>query len=264
MSLTREQIIEAIQSELVQKDFALALWEGGSTAMGRSDQWSDVDLQLLVADGQVEAAWQAMEAALQRLSTIELRYEVPQPSWHGHWQAFYRLAEASPFLLIDFCVIQQSSPNRFLEPEQHGQAIILFDKTGNLLPGPSEAAPMAEKLARRIPLLEVTGEMFHCFVDKEVARGRNVDAFHYYQSLVLGRLVEALRIRYAPWRFNFGLRYLSHELPPELYRQVEPLLFVANPQELLAKKEAAVELLRKTLAEVRQMNLVEALESARG
>ncbi len=32
-----------------------------------------------------------VERALESVSPIALRFEVPQPTWHGHYQAFYRL-----------------------------------------------------------------------------------------------------------------------------------------------------------------------------
>lgn len=80
---------------------------------------------------------------------------------------------------------------------------------------------------------------------------------------VLDRLVEALRIRYCPWRYNFGMRYLQADLPSDVYAQVEQLSFVGTPQELSTKKALALEVLRLTLAELKCKDLVSHLEQFR-
>lgn len=259
----RKVLLKALQQELEPLDYVLALWEMGSTAMGRADQWSDLDLLVLVRDGYVAETQQQIEQALLRVQPLGLRFELPSPTWHGHWQAFYRLQRTSPYLLIDLIIIEESHPNRFLEPELHGRPRVYFDKQGLIRPVVTPAAEFAAKLRQRLPLLEVPAELFHPFVDKELIRGREIDALHFYQGLLIPRLIEALRMRYSPWRYSFGLRYLSHDLPPEVYAQVHPLVFVSDPAELPVKKTRAMALLRQTLAELRHLDLVALLEESR-
>lgn len=259
----REAILQALAGELEVSDQVLALWEAGSRAMGRADDQSDLDLMAIVADGQVAAIHERVGAALRRLAPIEIEWVVPQPAWHGHWQTFYRLEGTNPLLLIDICLMERKSKNWFLEPEIHGSPAVLFDKEGLVPQPPSDAAVFAERLAKRLPLLDVPLELFHRFVEKELQRGRVVDALSYYQGIVVPRLVEALRMRYSPWRFNFGLRYLNDDLPADLYAQVRDLVYVAGPEELADKKERAVNLLRATLQELRGVDLVALLEQSR-
>jgi hypothetical protein len=104
------------------------MWLGGSAAFKRSDEWSDIDLQVDVADERAGEILPRVEAALERLSPIDLKFEVPQPSWHGHIQAIYRLKHASPYLLVDIAVIKSSNPNKFLQPEIHGEAVALSQR----------------------------------------------------------------------------------------------------------------------------------------
>ncbi len=263
MTLSREQILGALRAVLEPAEFAQAFYEAGSTAMKRADQWSDLDLQVIICDGKVDETVSLVEGALSALSPTELRYEVPRPAWHGHWQCFYKLEGASPYLLIDLCIMEASNPNRFLEPEIHGSPAVLFDKAGLTMQVPSDAKVFAGRLRQRIPLHEAVVEMMHGFVDKEILRGRYVDAFSYYHGLVLGRLVELLRIRHCPWRYNFGFRYLERDLPAALHQEVQSLLFVAGPQELAAKKSRAVALIRSTLAELQVLDLQSELEQSR-
>ncbi|HYG57937.1 MAG TPA: hypothetical protein VD902_07705, partial [Symbiobacteriaceae bacterium] len=179
------------------------------------------------------------------------------------WQAFYRLQDAGPYLLVDFVVLEEKHPSRFLEPEMHGTPTIYFDRKGLIGPAATDVADFAAKLQKRLPLLEVPAEMFHAFVDKEVRRGRELDALHFYQGLLLNRLVETLRIRYSPWRYNFGMRYLWRDLPHETYAALCALAYVKDMAELPAKKAQAMDLLRRTLAEVRELDLADHLERNR-
>lgn len=260
---TRQRILQAVIAETQVHPEIQGLWEQGSAAMGRADELSDLDLNLLVTDGQVAAGWEVVERALRRVAPIELRYELAQPTWHGNWQAFYRLEGTSPFLLIDLCVLEVSTKSRFLEPEMHGKPIVYFDKLGWVQQAPSDPVPVAERIQQRLPTLGLTLELFSPFVRKEVMRGRVLDALHFYNNFVVPRLIEALRSRYAPWRHSFGMRYLGHDLPAELYAEVQELLFVADPSELPGKTERAVALFHQTVAEIEALDLVQWLEESR-
>lgn len=259
----RERIVGRLLQEMEQMDQVLAFWEAGSRATGRADDMSDLDLQVLVTDGTVDETVQRLEAVLAELGPVNLRYEVPQPSWHGAWQAFYRLEGLSPLLMVDLVILEEKNPNRFLEPEIHGTPVVYLDRKGLITQPPTDSAAFAERLRKRLPLLEAPAELFHPFVEKELARGRAVDGLSFYQGLVLSRLVEVLRIRHCPWRYNFGQRYLQFDLPPALYEQVRDLAYIASPDELPAKKERAVALFRQTLAEVKELDLQALLEQTR-
>lgn len=259
----RQALVQTLREALEPADFILAFWEAGSAAMGTADQWSDLDLQVVVTDGQVEATRQLVEAALTGIAPIDLKFEVPQPSWHGHWQAFYRLQGVDPLLLIDLVIMEEKTPGRFLEPEIHGKPVVYLDRQGVTEPQPTDAAAQAARMQKRLPLLELPAELFHRFVEKELRRGREVDAMSFYQGVVLNRLVEALRMRYCPWRYNFGMRYLQRDLPPIIYGEVEHLTFVAQATELPAKTNRAMGLLRVTLNELKGMNLAAHLEAHR-
>jgi hypothetical protein len=48
-------------------------------------------------------------------------------------------------------------------------------------------------------------------------------------------LAEILRMRYCPARWDFGLRYLDRDLPPEVYDHVRDLVFVRDLEDLKTK-----------------------------
>lgn len=249
-TLTREQIIDALYQALHALPAVRAAWLGGSDASGRTDRYSDIDCQALVDDEAVEMVFTAVSNALNALSPIDRQYRIPEPAWHGHSQAFYRLQDAPPWLLVDLAVLKTSSPpgNRFLEPERHGYQQILFDRDGIVQPAPFDRPAHEAAMKDRLRHLAARFELFHIFVDKAIWRQDPPDAVGMYHAMTIRPLVELLRMRYCPDKYDFGVRYLQRDLPPEVYQQLEPLFFCSDLAELERKQATAVALFRATLS----------------
>lgn len=233
--VTREQIAEAVQTKLEPLPFVKALWEAGSAAFGRVDEFSDIDLSIDVKDGYVQETVAAVEEALTSLSPIIHKYEVPQPSWHGHYQSFLRLQDTSKFLLIDYVVIEHSSQSKFLEPELHGTAVVYFDKVGVVQAPLFDEQGQQEKRQRALLDLQARWPLFMDFAEKELLRGQPIDALAFYNAFQIRPLVMLLRMKYDPQRYDFGNRYLYHYLPPDVVQRVERLMFVSNAADLRVK-----------------------------
>jgi predicted nucleotidyltransferase len=248
--MDRERIVGAIVEALETRDDVLAVWEAGSTAWGRADALSDVDLQVVVEDEAVGTAFDVVEATLARLGGIERRWEVPEPAWHGHSQRFYTLAGAPPWLFVDLVVMKRSADDFFLLPEQHGRARVLLDRAGLTAPPPFDAAALRERLRRERDGLLARFELFQVLVTKEIERGHPIDALAFYHGLTLRPLVTVLGMRYRPLRFDFGARYLDDDLPEPVARELESLYFVADTVDLAAKHQRARRLFHETVAAV--------------
>ncbi len=248
----RQKLLDALVSAFRGDPQALALYQGGSAAFARNDEFSDLDLQLVVDDGHVDQAVTTIERTLETAAGIEAKYIIPQPAWHGGWQGFYRLKGAGPYLLADILVLKRSAPSYFSEPELHGNSIVYFDRTGKVGGEHLDQQKNREQIKARITRIAATSDLFHCFVDKEAARGRPVDAMLLYHQMVLSPLVETLRMIHCPERFSFGPRYLQYDLPPQEYSRIEDLHYVAAPGQLLPKKQAAYQWLRGNLARLQR------------
>ena len=249
--ITRELILQTLRAAVEPLAYVQAMWEGGAAAFGRVDAWSDIDLQLDVDDEHSAAAAEAAEQALAGLAPLALKYVLPQPAWHGHWQSFYRLAGASEFLLVDLVVIRHSNPRKFLEADIHGPAVVHFDKTGVVAAAaPLDKAALLGQLQGRAAELRTTLELFRPFMAKELHRGNAIEAFSFYQALTLRPLVEALRLRHCPARYNFHTRYVYYDLPSEVARRLEPFFFIADTRALAARHAEALAWCTATLDEV--------------
>jgi hypothetical protein len=237
--VTREGLLDALRERLEPLPHVHAMWEGGAVGFGRVDEWSDVDLQIVVDDDRVEDAFEAVESALEALSPIDATFRFPEPVWHGHSQAFYRLRDASPYLLLDLVVMKLENENRFLQFEIHGRPFVHFDKSGIVVPEAFDGAGMSERIRGRLEGHRARFDMFQAMVTKEIERGNPIEAVAYYHMATLRPLVEMLRTLYAPVRFDFHTRYVYHELPEAVVRRLEPLFFPRDLDDLAGKRREA-------------------------
>jgi hypothetical protein len=235
----REDVMAVLRDSLEPLDFVQAMWEAGAASFGRVDEWSDIDLQVASDDERVEDVFEVVERALESLSPIDAMYRLPEPTWHGHSQAFYRLEEASPFLLLDFVVLKASAEDKFLQPEIHSRPSVVFDKSGVVRYDDFDAEAFAGRLRARLAELKALFDLFHILVLKEVNRGNDIEALAFYQSYTLRPLVQVLRMLHDPTRHNFHTRYVHYDMPREAVERLRRLYYVADVSELPAKQKDA-------------------------
>jgi hypothetical protein len=222
----RGVLIEALRRALAPLEWVEAAWLGGSDATGRTDRWSDVDLQLLVDPARADEAFGVVEGVLEGLGGVAARLVVPEPAWHGHRQRFYRVRGLPETAMVDLCVMRRDRLAPFLDPERHGQPVVWFDRVGALVPV-RDPDIEAQLRVRRSMLLDRVRVLGH-IPEKALARGHRVEALDAFHKLLVGPLVELLRARHAPRRQDFGLRYLEVDLPPAGVARLEALVFVPD------------------------------------
>ncbi len=246
--VTRPAILAAVLAALRPLDFVRAAWLGGSDATGRTDRWSDIDLMVIVEDGRVEEAFSAVRTAAETLSPVAHRLRMPKGAALGHEQEFLSLRDADPAHFLDTVVIEKSRPGWFLESERHGTPVVLFDRDGLVKPAPLDRTAHEARLRARLATLRESFFLFQTLVTRAAARGAAADAAAAYQAVTLRPLVEVLRMRHCPDRFDFGARYLDRDLPPAVREAVEALAFPGSLAAVEACRARAEALFRETLA----------------
>jgi hypothetical protein len=220
--------VAALRAALEPMPGALALWEGGSAAFGRADAWSDLDLHVLAEDDAVEEVVAAVDRALAVLGPIAARRRLPEPTWHGHSQVFCRLADSPEHLVVDLVVLRRSVPERFLERERHGVPLIYFDRTGEIAPAPLDRVAFSAGATRRLEGLSQEFALFQGFVRAETARGDAMAALGAYRAYTLRPLLEVVRMRHCPERYDYGPKYSRRDLPAAVVARLERLFFVPD------------------------------------
>ncbi|MFX0088641.1 MAG: hypothetical protein ACFFA1_03545 [Promethearchaeota archaeon] len=237
--VTRDKVLKALVKFLEPLDYIHAFWEGGAAAYKRIDEWSDMDIYIVVDDEKVDDTFLAVEKALESLSPIKQKYDVPQTGWEGVYQAFYRLEDASEYLVIDLAVLKLSSPDKLLEPEVHGDAVFYFNKFGKIQIPAFDKESFDKKMYDRLKRLQERIRMFNSLVQKEINRSNYLEAVDLYYRLTLATLVEVLRIKYSPIHYDFQMRYVHYELPPKMINKLHKLYFVEDEKDLQKKYRKA-------------------------
>ncbi len=229
----------ALVAALKPLDYLLAVWEGGAASFGRIDEWSDIDLYVVCEDDHVEETFKSTENSLLSVSEIDVHYRLPEPTWHGHSQCFYRLKRASPFLFLDVVVMKRSSKDKFLQFRIHGEPRVYFDKIGVIKDDTLDIDSFVSKIEARLKELKTNFELFQVLTLKELNRGNDIEALVFYLSSTYRPLVEVLRIRYCPLHYNFYSRYIHYELPPDVVERLSRLAFVGNLENLAQNRAEA-------------------------
>lgn len=218
---------------LINHENVLAAWEGGSKATGYFDEYSDLDLQIIVKDEEVESIFNEIDAYLEGHYGIKRKFRIPEPNWHGHSQCFYLLDNTPSTFYLDLLVEKESAGNRFLESDRHGNAFVWFDKKKLI-----DTTPTPEDVTKRN-----CHNYFHrmdiyipfCFIDvqKQIFRNNRIDAFAIYFSLI-NRIVGLMNIKHRPAKHDFGLRYLHRDFPKSDQKLIEKLMYVPDIKALQA------------------------------
>lgn len=215
------------------------MWEQGAASFDRVDQWSDIDLMLVVYDNKIEDAFKVTEKALLKISSFKYKYRIPEPAWHGHSQCFYFLKNTNPFMFLDLCIMKKTAKDKFLQYSIHGLPQVVFDKAGIVKDDRVDKITHLKKIEERIKFLKVTFPLFQVEVLKELNRNNDIEAFSFYLGTTFRPLVEVLRIKYTPYHYNFHTRYVYYELPDAIVKRLQKLLFIPNGKALRIKQKEA-------------------------
>jgi predicted nucleotidyltransferase len=237
--ISREIVLDTIISTLNPLDYVHAMWEMGAASFGRVDEWSDIDLIVVVDDERVEDAFSEMEKVFEANPGFRLKYRLPEPTWHGHSQVFWLLKDASPFLMLDFVVMKRSAKDKFLQFRIHGKPVVHIDKSGIVKDDPVDAKDLLEQLKRRIERLKINFDLFQTLTTKELNRGNYIEAMGFFLAYTVRPLIGILRLKHYPYHQDFYFRYIHYELPKDVLERLQRFYFVSDPEHLRALRAEA-------------------------
>lgn len=248
----RESLMARIMDMFSTREWVLAIWEGGSAATGFLDRLSDLDLVLLTEDHRAEDAFTLFEEMIEEHYGIKTRFRVPEPSWHGHSQAFYFLHRSPDHFYVDLLVEKRSSGNRMLETDRHGNPRIHLDREALLDPAPTPAEELAEKTEAFRRMQSSVIPISETETAKQLLRGNPVDAMLEYQGFVQRRLGALLNLKYRPAKYDFGVRYGDREYPPDTAARLARLMYAGSLEELKPRFDEAAEWAAELIEELNE------------
>ncbi len=250
---TRDDVKRDLTETLFAMPGVLGAWEGGSAATGYLDAYSDLDLEVVCEDDQVEAVMAAVRQTLSANYGILREYRLPEPTWHGFSQCFYEIGDVPPLYYIDFCAIKRSIPDKFMESDRHGHAVVWFEKEPILDEKPTPEADVRARGEKFYHNATLTDFLMILETKKGIARNNFAEAFGPYYAFLNRNLGVMLNLKYRPVKVDFGLRYGYRDYAAADFALVEAALKVASVAEMALLFERLVsryEFLKTELATV--------------
>jgi len=250
--LEREQILKAITEALHSLDYVYGMWQCGSAAFKRVDQWSDIDIVVDTHDDRVRDIFPVIDKALEALAPVEISLEYPQSMSPGAYQKVYKLEGTSRFMVIEICAIKHSSSEKFLQREIHGEIFVHFDKKNVTEIKPIDEEKFFTNMKARLENVEKLFNIYQFLIEKEVNRNNQIEALAFYQNFTLNPLVEVLRMKYNPYRYSFKTRYVYYDLPKEVVKKLEEFYFITDIRDLTLKHKEASRWFNNTVDELKK------------
>ena len=181
MRYDRSVIIGALVGAAREAPAVVAMWEIGSAVFGRTDAYSDMDVEVMVRPGQVEAVVGLLRSALGPIAPIATEYR--QRTYHGDLQIFWQLEGVSPLNYIDMDIIERRQDRLRLGAHGEGKPIIHFDKCGGLNVAEETRDEMRARVRQRVTEIAGSFGIHPLFVEKQIRRGQVLQAYGQYQRV---------------------------------------------------------------------------------
>jgi len=232
---TREIICKELNKFLFEQNGVLAVWEGGSVATGFADNYSDLDLVIVVNDEFVEETFKCIDDFIDKTYQILRKYRVPEPTWHGFSQTFYQANDVPDLFYFDISVVKKSTEDKFLENSRHGFAKVWFEKEKFVKPVESKQSEIDQRVKKYFEIATASDFITIIEIKKKIKRRLFSEAFPFYFNFIARNLGILLNIVHRPHKVDFGLRYIYRDYPQSDHKLIEEALQVNNIEELEVK-----------------------------
>jgi hypothetical protein len=226
----RKKIARAIADAMQSTEDAFALWEDGSAAFGRIDEFSDLDFGAIVRIGTADRVAEIIKAELLHVANIVREYR--QLTYHGDKQFFWQFEGFPPFAFVDISFIEQGSEAYRIDCGIHGTPIIHFDKCHVVHLEEENIESRHTRIAECVDRIGSVADLQPLLVRKHILRKQPLHAFGFYQRWMIQPLVELLRMKYCPQRSSFHMTYLMWDLPSAVTAELELLIMVKTSEEI--------------------------------
>lgn len=223
---------DKLKDLLYKQDNILAAWEGGSIATGFLDEFSDLDLYIVIEDDNTETVFTLLQEYFEQGFGIERSFRIPEPTWHGMSQCYYLLSDFPPYFYCDIAVVAVQNPHKFTEPDRHGNAVIWFDKQGNYSAEPTPDEERDKLLSRMYRNATATDWLSIIELQKALARDKWIASQLNYTMFLSRHLIPLLNIRYRPYKADFGIRNADRDYPPAAASDLEHLLRISSVEDI--------------------------------
>lgn len=202
---------------------------GGSAATGGYDEWSDLDVDVLVTPGTHDATYERLMARIHEDFDVDHVWELPREVWPDGRQCFVHHQHRpgllqEPTRIVDLHLSSLSDGHRHVDVRRHGTPIVVHDPEGLVVLRHDDPAAMQGAIDAALDQVRQRRGTGEWLVNRALARGHDAEAVDLYLRFALGPLVRLLRVEHCPWRHDYGLRYLGEDLPADVADRLAALV----------------------------------------
>lgn len=228
-----ESIINALSRGMQNMPQVHAGWVEGSRAAGTDDEFSDIDIWFDIDDDAESVVFEAVRQTLGSLGDIDVEFDQPNnhPDLSGR---VYHLQGTPPTLQIDINLQKHHRKYVFRKNMVGEEIAALFDKDGTLAFSELNHQELRTENLKQLEGLEQRFYGMRPAIERQLHRGRFLEALLYYHRWALEPLVEVLRIAYQPTKVGFSLKHIYRDLPTDVTSQLESFFAVSTTEEMRA------------------------------
>lgn len=218
---SRDLVIDIIKPILMNHDHILTIWEGGSKATKRLDEYSDLDLMMVTEKEDTLKIYELLEDVLDNHFGIQSVYKVKEPAWHGFSQRFYQLKKTEPYFYLDVCILYPEIKDKFTAVDRHGEAYVWKDTIDFIDPTPTSKKEVISKAKAFYENAIISEFVLYNEATKALLRNHYLDAYPMVNAYLMRHLVPLLNIHYRIEQVDFGLRYADRFYNQEDLKMIE-------------------------------------------
>jgi len=235
----QREIVNQLTKALKNEPSVHAMWLEGSMAKSSNDELSDVDLWIDVDNGNDKKIYSLVEKVLSGFGEIDTNYNARLE--HSELQhRIYHLKDTSEYHIYE--IVVQSHSRKFVFTTGTHEIEVLFDKDNTVQWKDFNEAAVKKELESREKYLRQTLILGKPIIDKQLKRGKYIDAFGYYIKWSLEPLIELARIRHCPRKTDRWIKDIELDLPAKIVYQIQPLFKVSSLADISKNVRVALNL----------------------
>lgn len=239
MSTFRISFLEKIVNHFKQDPRVVAVFEGGSAANDRLDEFSDMDLNVVCSKDQAEV-FASAEVFLEREFSISHKVVEGTGIWEGLEMRMYFFDRSPEHFFLDLGVIEErfgDTMDEFMNVERHGRWVPHFDPKGLSKELPMSSTELGFKHKESYRGIREKYPVYLSIAKKALKRGQYIECYACFHAALVRPLVTLWGIQHRPARFDFSLRYTHIDFPKDIHDHLSDFVFVKDPQDLADKLE---------------------------
>ncbi len=232
MMYKREDVVRLLKPFLIQNQNIYAIWEGGSAATNHLDTYSDLDIMMATDEAYIETLFKEIDCFFDEKFGILESLRMPEPSWHGFSQKFYKLDKTESWFYIDLCILPNTIQDSFTAQDRHGMSVVWKDERDFINNEPTSVQDinvLAKEAYERAVQFNFVSRLE---IEKALYRNHFIDAYQSMLVFVMRHLAPLLNIEHRKAKADFGLRYADRDYSESDYALILRFFSCSKIEEL--------------------------------